>query len=68
MNFTPTCCSQVSIEQIAQRIMLSRRISRADQSLLMSALLSKDCLQPHEQELVKEIFQGLRSGLIKVVD
>lgn len=68
MNRIQTCCSQVSIEQIAQHIMLYRRISRADQNVLMSALLSKDCLQPHEQNLVQEIFQGLRSGLIKVVD
>lgn len=60
--------SQLSIEQIAQRIFTSRKISRSDQQWLMSAMLSKDSINTEEQTLIARLFQSLQKGTIRVVD
>jgi hypothetical protein len=53
-----------SLEPIAERILSSRRITRADQLLL----LTPHSLTVQEQALVNRVFDRLRSGLIRVVD
>lgn len=58
----------VVVHAIADRIMASRRITRSDQNVLMSALLSSDTLTPEEQHLVQQIYKDLRLGLIRVTD
>lgn len=68
MNSTQVCFPKFPIQQIAQRIIGMRQISRIDQSLFMSALLSKHALSIEEQDLVEKIYQGLSLGWIRVVE
>lgn len=56
------------VEQIANRIICLRKISRIDQHLFMSAVLSKKFLSPEEKNLVEQVYQGLNKGWIKVVE
>lgn len=65
---TQTSVPQRSIEQIAQHIFTSRKISRADQHWLMSAMLSKDSLSLEDQTLVSRLFHSLQQGTIRAVD
>ncbi len=46
----------------------SRQITRTDQQQLMEALLSVDRLTPEEKAEVDQIFEGLRLGLVRVVN
>ena len=59
---------KVPVHQVVERIFKFRQISRLDQQLLMSALLSKDALDQTEQTLVNQIFDALKKGLLRVVD
>ncbi|XGV99234.1 MAG: hypothetical protein ACAF41_09900 [Leptolyngbya sp. BL-A-14] len=53
-----------SLQDVVDRILTSRRITRVDQRLLISlANLSRD-----EQALLNEVFDRLRRGLLRVVD
>lgn len=58
----------VLVHAIADRIIASRRITRTDQNILMSALLSSDTLTLEEQNLVQQIYKDLRLGLIRVIE
>jgi hypothetical protein len=60
--------TETAFDQVIDRIFASRRITRADQERFMSVLLAKKLLTEAEQKQVSRIFDGLRSGLIKVVD
>ncbi|MFM7407658.1 MAG: hypothetical protein ACKO3K_13625 [Cuspidothrix sp.] len=53
---------------VLERIFSIRRITRQDQNLLMSTLLSKEELDEDERRQITRVFKGLRSGFIKVVD
>ena len=57
-----------SVEQIVEQMLAARRISRADQERFMAVLLAKRVLTPAEQVQVNRVFDGLRSGRLKVVD
>ncbi|NJN57255.1 MAG: hypothetical protein HC879_07000 [Leptolyngbyaceae cyanobacterium SL_5_9] len=59
---------EASVEQIVEQMLAARRISRADQERFMSVLLSKRVLTPTEQAQVNRVFDGLRTGRLKVVD
>jgi len=59
---------QILLETVLQRIFSIRRITRQDQHLLMSTLLSKEVLDEHELTQITRVFDGLRSGFIKVID
>lgn len=53
-----------SLQDVVDRILTSRRITRLDQRLLVSlANLSHE-----EQALLNEVFERLRRGLLRVVD
>ncbi|PSB28466.1 hypothetical protein [Stenomitos frigidus] len=53
-----------SLQDVTDRILSSRRITRMDQRLLLSlANLNSD-----EQTLLNEVFDRLREGLLRVVD
>lgn len=53
-----------SLQDVVDRILTSRRITRLDQRLLLSlANLSRE-----EQTLLNEVFDRLRRGLLRVVD
>lgn len=60
--------SDASVEEIVEQMFAARRISSADQAKFMSVLLSKRVLTPAEQTQVNRVFDGLRSGRLKVVD
>lgn len=54
----------LSLQDVVNRILTSRRITRVDQRLLVSlANLSRD-----EQTLLNEVFDRLHRGLLRVVD
>ncbi len=62
------CVTQIPVEIIVERIFAFRQITRLDQLLLMKTLLIQDSCNEKEQNLINEIFQGLQSGLIRVVE
>ncbi len=68
MQQTQVCFPKFPVQQIANRIIYCRKISRIDQQLFMSALLSKKALSPEEKNLVERVYEGLSKGWIKVVD
>jgi hypothetical protein len=57
-----------TIERFVERILKARQISRADQKILMAAFSSKDFLTRDDEILIDRIFDGLRSGLLRIVD
>jgi len=60
--------SESQIHQIVSRIFTTHRITRADQQMFMATLLSKDSLTADEQSQIDRVFDGLRQGLLRVVD
>jgi len=58
----------VSVKELVDLIFTSHRITRQDQQTLMNALLSKDSLTMEEHLLIDRVFDGLRRGLLRVVD
>lgn len=62
------CSPQLPVEMIVERIFETRRLTRADQQVFMSALLSKESLTPAEQIQIDRVFEGLRQGRIRVVE
>ncbi|MBD1999516.1 hypothetical protein H6G00_23365 [Leptolyngbya sp. FACHB-541] len=59
---------QSDIAQLVEKILSSRKITRVDQRRFMSTALSKVRLSHDDQIQVNRVFDGLRSGLLKVVD
>ena len=57
-----------SLESLMDKILNHRRLNRETQSLLMQLLLGKTRLNNHEQAQVKEIFEALNQGRLRVVD
>ena len=57
-----------TIEQIVNRIFKTRQITRADQQMFMSALLAKDSLSKSDRTQIDRVFEGLRRGMLRVVD
>ncbi|BAZ27918.1 hypothetical protein NIES4074_03460 [Cylindrospermum sp. NIES-4074] len=60
--------TQTMLETILERIFAIRRITRRDQQLLMSTLLSKEGLNESDRLQIGRVFDALQRGLIKVVD
>ncbi|AUT01285.1 hypothetical protein CLI64_13210 [Nostoc sp. CENA543] len=60
---TPT-----SLETVLERIFAIGRITRSDQQVLMSTLLSKEDLNEKELQQINQIFDRIKRGLLKVVD
>ncbi|MEY3868036.1 MAG: hypothetical protein ACRCT1_23680 [Microcoleaceae cyanobacterium] len=58
----------VSVKELVDQIFTSHRITRQDQQTLMNALLSKNSLTMEEHLLIDRVFDGLRRGLLRVVD
>lgn len=56
------------LETVLEHIFAIRRITRRDQQLLMSTLLSKDGLNEQESLQISKVFDALQRGLLKVVD
>lgn len=60
--------SQDTIEEVARRILDTRRITRTDQHSLLTITLSQVTLKSQEKVLVDKVFDGLKLGILKVVD
>ncbi|HEY9817506.1 MAG TPA: hypothetical protein V6D20_17135 [Candidatus Obscuribacterales bacterium] len=60
--------SQDTIEEVARRILDTRRITRTDQNSLLSITLSHVTLKSQEKVLVDKVFDGLKLGILKVMD
>ncbi|QLE56593.1 hypothetical protein [Nostoc sp. TCL26-01] len=60
--------TQIPLETVFERIFAFGKISRQDQQLLMSTLLSKHDLNEKEQQQINQVFNFLQRGLIKAVD
>jgi hypothetical protein len=60
--------NQMPLEAVLERIFATRRITRQDQQLLMSAFISKESLNAEDQPHIGRVFDALRRGLLKVVD
>ncbi|WP_017653539.1 hypothetical protein [Fortiea contorta] len=58
----------MQLETVLERIFAIRRITRHDQHLLMSTLLSKEGLSEQESLQISRVFDALQRGLLKVVD
>lgn len=56
------------VREVMGNITSRHIINRADQKIFMSALLSKGTLSQEDQTMIEKIYQGLQSGLIRVVD
>jgi hypothetical protein len=65
---TTATSSQMQLEKVLEHIFAIRRITRYDQQLLMSALLSKEDLNQQERLQISRVFDALQRGLIKAVD
>lgn len=55
-----------TLEELVNKILTTRCISRMDQAWLM-ALLNKQEIQPQEHDLVNQIFQRLQQGRLRVI-
>ena len=60
--------TQVSLDKLLKRIFSIGKITRYDQQLLMSTLLSKDGFNEEERRQISRVFDFLQRGLLKVVD
>jgi len=68
MTRTQVCFPKFPVQHVASRIICLRQITRIDQYLFMSAVLSKKSLSPEEKNMVEQVYQGLNRGWIKVVE
>ncbi|USR92490.1 hypothetical protein NEA10_07170 [Phormidium yuhuli AB48] len=57
-----------NVQEIANRIFESHRITRADQSIFMRSLLSKSSLSHEEETIINKVFEELKRGVLRVVD
>jgi hypothetical protein len=57
-----------TVEEVAERILENRRITRTDQISLLNITLSHITLSSREKVLVDKLFDGLKLGILKVVD
>jgi hypothetical protein len=55
------------IAEIAEQIFAARTITQIEQELLMSILLSEEDLGYEEQQLIERLFDGVRTGWIRVI-
>nr|OEJ76742.1 hypothetical protein BH720_02985 [Desertifilum tharense IPPAS B-1220] len=60
--------SHSAIESLVDQIISSYKLTRADQQMLMDALLSKQSLNATEQSLINQVFDGIKRGLVRVID
>lgn len=63
-----TLNSQFDLEQLINRIFKFRQITRLDQQLLMSILLTKEQITEDDNDKINRVFDAVRSGRLQVVD
>ncbi|MEA5514568.1 hypothetical protein [Nodularia sp. UHCC 0506] len=60
--------NQITLDNLLKHIFAIGRITRRDQQLLMSTLLSKEGFNEEERLQISRVFDALQKGLLKVVD
>ncbi|MEC4806445.1 MAG: hypothetical protein SAJ12_09555 [Jaaginema sp. PMC 1079.18] len=60
--------SQFDLDTLINRIFTFRQITRLDQQLLMSILLSKEEITEEDNNKINRVFDAVRSGRLQVVD
>lgn len=63
-----TLNSTFDLEQLIDRIFKFRQITRLDQQLLMSILLTKEEITEDDNDKINRVFDAVRSGRLQVVD
>jgi hypothetical protein len=58
---------QIPLEGLVEQILFSRKITRVEESRLISAL-SQNSLAEEQRALIHRVLYGLRHGLLQVVD
>jgi hypothetical protein len=56
------------IQQAAEQMFSTYKMTRADQHLIMSALMTKAVISDEEKSLVKKITDAVQSGLLRITD
>lgn len=56
------------VQEAVDRILVTGKITRADQKIFMNAFTSEEELTDLEQIQINWIFEGLRRGALRVVD
>ena len=59
---------KLPLDQIISQIFTTKQISRLDQQILMSALLTRNSISDKDQSEVNRVFDGIQRGLIRVVE
>lgn len=57
-----------AISQVINRVLASGRITRADESVFLRAMVNDHPLNPEEMNQINHVFDRLQMGLLKVVD
>ncbi|MCT7970800.1 hypothetical protein [Laspinema olomoucense] len=65
---TTTQRTPISTDEILEKIFKFRQLTRLDQQLLMSGLLSKEAIGEVEWYKINQVFDLIHQGLIRVVD
>lgn len=60
--------STISLEKIVERIFAFRQITPIDRELLKSALMTKDNFSSHENSQLNRVYEGIKSGVIWVIE
>jgi hypothetical protein len=58
----------ISTDEVLERIFKCRQITRLDQQLLMSGLLSREAIGEADWYKINQVFDLIHQGLIRVVD
>lgn len=53
-----------TLQEVSDRIFSSQRLTHADQTLLIDAILSGDCRSLEEETLINNVFEALEQGSI----
>ncbi len=57
-----------SFEQLVNRIIASRKLTRADQQQLMLTTLSREIISEAQRQQINRVLDHLRAGKLRVVD
>lgn len=60
--------SPSAIKSLVDQIISSYKLTRADQQRLMGTLLSKNSLSATERQLINQVFDGIKRGVVRVID
>jgi hypothetical protein len=66
--FASAYSTQVTLHQLVDRILITRRLTRADQQRFMKTALSNGFLNGDERRQIDRVLDALKRGMVKVVD